>query len=448
MLKKLTFQNVKRGLRDPKRAIRYFRKQLRSPGTKRPVYPSKIAGNFYSKEHSTVVYFAGNVRQWYQIETWFKPLEELHKHTPVLFVVRSRKVFEKLVGKTEFLTCLCITIDDVMGLYETSLFKVILYVNHGAKNFQSLIDNNVLHIHINHGESDKLSTITNQSKAYDYVFLAGKAAYKRYEDNLLKNDMNRYKVIGRPQLEHYEPLDREKILFELEERRNSGATEPDNLDIKMDDIAKKMILYAPTWEGTHLSMNYSSIPFFGIELITELLKWPDCVVIYKPHPHTGSRDEATQKAHQKIIELINNSENGIYFNNGEILGLFPHVECAIFDNSTVAVDFLRFDKPMIMSEFYDRIDDRIEKPKIMKAAKIINIHDIGDIRKIIDDVIDLDVLREARAEVKDFYLGNLNYSLGESTSKFIEEVLRASVERDELVKARTEFTNDREQNNG
>ena len=84
----------------------------------------------------------------------------------------------------------------------------------------------------------------------------------------------------------------------------------------------------------------------------------------------------------------------------------------------------------------------------MKAAKIINIHDIGDIRKIIDDVNDLDVLREARAEVKDFYLGNLNYSLGESTSKFIEEVLRASVERDELVKARTEFTNDREQNNG
>ena len=228
-----------------------------------------------------VIYFEGNMTRWYQVEMWFDILQKLNSEVPVSFVIRNQSVFRKIVNETEFPVYLCTTIDDVMNIYDNNDIKCILYVNHAAKNFQSLINKNAFHIHINHGESDKLSTITNQATAYDFVYVVGDAAVNRYAANLLRRDMSRFVKIGRPQLEHVTPIDQELITFP-----------------QIGDGEKKVVLYAPTWEGTHHSMNYSSIPEFGVELIKELLADPKFQVIYKPHPNTGSREEATSNAHK------------------------------------------------------------------------------------------------------------------------------------------------------
>ena len=60
-----------------------------------------------------------------------------------------------------------------MTLYDIGDFKVGIYVNNSNRNFQSLNNPRMLHVHVNHGESDKLSSFSNQVKAYDRVFVAG-----------------------------------------------------------------------------------------------------------------------------------------------------------------------------------------------------------------------------------------------------------------------------------
>ena len=71
-------------------------------------------------------------------------------------------------------------LNDLTALYAGADLKCAVYVNNGVSNFQSLAAPTMLHVHVNHGESDKLSMVSNQAKAYDRVFVAGEAAVRRH----------------------------------------------------------------------------------------------------------------------------------------------------------------------------------------------------------------------------------------------------------------------------
>ncbi len=58
-----------------------------------------------------------------------------------------------------------------------------------------------MHIHVNHGESDKVSMVSNQAKAYDKVFVAGEAAVRRHRAALVDFDESTLVRVGRPQLD-------------------------------------------------------------------------------------------------------------------------------------------------------------------------------------------------------------------------------------------------------
>ncbi|RAE95302.1 CDP-glycerol--glycerophosphate glycerophosphotransferase, partial [Burkholderia multivorans] len=75
--------------------------------------------------------------------------------------------------------------DPLHTFYHANSFKLALYVNNGMTNFQSLGFAPMVHVHVNHGESDKLSMVSNQAKSYDRVFVAGDAAVERHRRALL-----------------------------------------------------------------------------------------------------------------------------------------------------------------------------------------------------------------------------------------------------------------------
>jgi hypothetical protein len=59
------------------------------------------------------------------------------------------------------------------------------------RNFQSLAWPKAMHVHINHGESDKTSLVTHQARAYDRVLVAGDAAIRRLTTGLLELEADR-----------------------------------------------------------------------------------------------------------------------------------------------------------------------------------------------------------------------------------------------------------------
>ena len=438
---------VIKAIKNPRKAVRYILNMMdltqvqKKPAIKSAQSQLQFLGKLGSVavnprfEASIAVYFDGKMNQIYQINVWIACFKQLDLKHPIVILVRDTSVFKHLIETTDFSVVLAVTINDVTKFYENNNFKCILYVNHAARNFQSLIQNKSFHIHINHGESDKLSTITNQAKAYDFVFITGPAAFNRYKFNLIRKDMKRFVQIGRPQLEHIDRI--ENISFNyVTTTNNSDLIEPESqeteLMIEKDDMIT--LLYAPTWEGTHDSMNYSSIDWIGKKIIKVLLAHPRIRLIYKPHPNTGSRKENVKKANQEIIKMVKESPDAAYIDKGDVLSLFAFTDIALFDNSTVAIDYLKISKPMLITDTFERINSIMDKPLILSAAKIIGDEDIDGIIPTLFEQTKEDPYKLKREKVKSHYLGKFDYNNGESTAAFISAIENAMDERDELVK--------------
>src|SRR5699024_924460 len=59
--------------------------------------------------------------------------------------------------------------------------KLVLYVNYNPLNTAALRSRSAIHVSLLHGDSDKIVSVSNQVKAYDYSFVAGQAAIDRLE---------------------------------------------------------------------------------------------------------------------------------------------------------------------------------------------------------------------------------------------------------------------------
>src|SRR5699024_2147401 len=57
--------------------------------------------------------------------------------------------------------------------------KLVLYVNYNPLNTAALRSRSAIHVSLLHGDSDKVVSVSNQIKAYDYSFVAGQAAIDR-----------------------------------------------------------------------------------------------------------------------------------------------------------------------------------------------------------------------------------------------------------------------------
>ncbi len=413
--------------------------------------------NIDLRHYEVALYFFGGLGNIYQIQQWIAPLRVLNQSKRLIIIVRTDSVYKWLVKNTDFTAVFCRTIDDLTYVYETNNIKCVLYVNHGFKNFQSLITGNALHVHINHGESDKISTITNQSKAYDYTFIVGDAAYDKYNLNLIKKDMDKFIAVGRPQLDHIEriapfevdnspegiaPLEIDnspESIAPLKIDNSPEGIEPLEIDGSLENseqevpVNKKVILYAPTWEGTHESMNFSSITEYGMSLVQQIINHPEYYLVYKPHPNTGSRDLACKRTNIAIIKLVNEHNSGESILNGDINSLYDHVDLAIFDNSAVAIDYLQVDKPMIMTDLFYRVRGQYTKPTIIGAAKMISNSDSYSITSIIKEELTIDTKKVQRNKLRKYFLGDFDYSKNESTDAFVSKIKEIIEERDSLV---------------
>ena len=377
------------------------------------LYTSKVV-NPHSIEISDVevaVFFADGLDKKYQIEQWMEVFSFLNNQKKIIFIVKDRKVLSWLQHKSDFAIIYYQNLESLTEFYSTNNIKVLLYVNNALRNFHSLINSNALHVHINHGESDKTSTISNQAKAYDYSFVVGEAGFDKYKLNLLKKDMNKFIKIGRPQLDFVGKI---------------------NLNVKAIE-AKKIILYAPTWEGNYSSMHFSSLGKYGLDIVKKLLSSTEYYLVYKPHPTTGIRDMFIKDVNTEIIRLINNSNQGEVILEGDINAVYSSVDLAIFDNSAVAIDYLCVDKPMLMTDMFANIKDRVSQPIISRASRLLSNINTDKLLSIIDEELKSDTLYSERNRIKEYFLGNYDYRRKESSNLFISKIDKICKERDDLM---------------
>ncbi|WP_248283921.1 CDP-glycerol glycerophosphotransferase family protein [Brevibacterium sediminis] len=298
--------------------------------------------------------------------------------------------------------------------YHANDFKLALYVNNGMTNFQSLAFAPMVHVHVNHGESDKLSMVSNQTKSYDKVFVAGDAAIERHRRALIDFDESALVKVGRPQLDIERPVE----------------LEPSNA---------RTIMYAPTWEGENESNNYTSVDLFGPQIVEAALQIPNARVIYKPHPRVEtSNDPAMTEANARILELLETANESIsdesmqhqVLMQGDILAMFDAVDLLVTDISSVGLDFLYLhpEMPLVLT---DRRNDTISlnaEAPISRATPIIDQTTADGLELMFQAMLSEDSAAEARLDLRRHYFGE--GGKGTSTALFTEAVSK-------LISART-----------
>lgn len=343
---------------------------------------------------TVAVYFADDPRKLYQLKQWLPVLERLDREHPVTVILRNRKTYDAL--ETPLRTVLAPSFPDLVQLYETSDFKVAVYVNNGVHNFHSLMQRHMLHVHVNHGESDKVCMVSNQVKAYDRVFIAGEAARRRHRAALMEFDEAKLVAVGRPQLD----LEPAPVLAPSTQRT---------------------ILYAPTWEGENASNNYTSVDVLGPAIVEKALAVPNVRIVYKPHPRVAvSPLPAVAAAHRQIVQMLTPAH--VVREQGDILAVFPGCDLMITDVSSVGLDFLylRQHQPMFIADRHDDRERLHTDAPISRCADVIDSATIGVLTDTLAARLDLDEYRDARAAVRRLYFGDL--APGESTTRFLAAI--------------------------
>lgn len=346
-----------------------------------------------------VVYFPDVEVKTYQLSQWLPVLERLNEHLRVLLVFRKAGALRAIRAKTALPSVLVRRFSDLRRLYDENNYPVCLYVNNGVRNFQSLSERRMIHIHVSHGESDKLSMVCNQVQAYDKVMIAGPAALERHRVVLGSFDESKLLAIGRPQLD---------IEFPHELSPYSGKT----------------VMYAPTWQGQSEANNYTSVDVYGVQIVETILDRTDYRLVYKPHPRIiDSRDSRVLSAHSEIISAIKTANydggNHVIAENGNVLAMFSHVDALITDVSSVGPDFLYLhpDRPMILADRRDDAGRLVEEVPISRACPVIHSGSVGDLTSLISQLFEGGDLQRTRREMRRFYFGDM--TKGESTRTFI-----------------------------
>jgi len=364
---------------------------------------------------SVIAYFAGDPTRTYQLAQWLEVLEILDRVHPVGLVLRDPDSAELVGARTGLPVLTAPSFPELTELYAGLDAKVVLYCNNSVLNFESLLDARMLHVHVNHGESDKQSMASNNAKAYDRVFVAGDAAVQRYVTGLLDFDASRLVRIGRPQLD----LPRTPLL---------------------EPSTRRTVMYAPTWEGDADYNDYTSVDVMGPAIAEAVLSLPVVRLVYKPHPKvTTSLTPGIAEAHLRVMQLVDEADRRdpdaghTQVLSGDILAVMPGCDAMVTDVSSVGLDwlYLHTDKPILLTDPHGDVEALHHQAPISRCADVVAPADVDGLASLLTDRLAHDEHHLARVAMRHHYFDDLH--VGDSTGRFLAEVSQLVALRDELV---------------
>jgi hypothetical protein len=334
------------------------------------------------------VFLDAGTKNLYQLRQWIQPLQRMSDKFKIGVLYSSNFADEELWGSG----LSAFRVEGQEGIHEfltTNKPKVLLYPNQNAKNFFALRYRSGIHVWVSHGESDKAYMYQNTLKRYDLYFAAGQAAADRVARNITGYSPERMLFIGRPQI-------------------NDILAAPS--DYAAPPKTVKSILYAPTWEGVTRATRYSSIDTHGVAMVRALID-AGHQVVYRPHPLSGSRDQAVAKADAEIRPVIK-AANSLpkkkikHYVDGSTFGWqLSQLDAMITDVSAVAYDWLVTGKPLIITKPADRralIDD----VALFNTLQPLDVEDVAQLeRKLVEATSLAKDSTGPLSQLRDYYYG-------------------------------------------
>jgi hypothetical protein len=291
-------------------------------------FAERAGGNGLVPNAGIAVFFATGPENFYQFEQWRLPLEHLATQRPVFVIVDRPDTGDLVLGTSSLPVAFARGSASLERLVAERDVRVVLYLNQLEANFRMLRFASPVHIQIGHGESDKDSSISNQHKAYDLVFVGGDAGRDRLGQALRGFDANeRTLLVGRPQLDY---------------TYQGAPSWPRDSGMR--------VWYAPTWAGDRPSIAYGSLASHGVAIIEALLADPSIRVIYRPHPRTRYTTREHRDADKAVRALLARAGDRHLVDRDGYGWQWDFADACITDVSAVAYDWLATGKPLVITE--------------------------------------------------------------------------------------------------
>jgi CDP-glycerol glycerophosphotransferase (TagB/SpsB family) len=346
-----------------------------------------------------VVYFASTVGANYQVGMWLPYFVRIGR--PFIIVTRTASMLEQISN-------LCdeqgVKVPLIHRRTLRSLEEIIVdsmtaafYVNNAARNTHLVERRELTHVWLNHGDSEKPACFNPVHAIYDLIFAAGQAGVDRYARHLVSIPREKFKIVGRPQVELITP-----------------AHGP------IRTIHQPTVLYAPTWQGPFADSRVYSLPA-GRQIVEQLLAH-GARVIFRAHPFNYRYPEAEQMISDIGAVLDADREvsgrehrwGGAAEQEMSVEDCFNASDAMVSDVSAVVSDYLHSGKPFAIVSVGRTPEQLVVDAPAARAAYVIR-DDLSNLAEVCDDLLRTDPLAAVRQETKIYYLGDFsdeNYADG------------------------------------
>jgi hypothetical protein len=266
--------------------------------------------------------------------------------------------------------------------------RTAFYVNNAVRNTHFVERRELIHVWLNHGDSEKPACFNPVHAIYDVLFVAGQAGIDRYARHGVEIPAEKFRVVGRPQVESILP-----------------ATVPPR------EQHPPTVLYAPTWQGPFADTKVYSLPL-GRQIVEHLLA-SGARVIFRAHPFNYR--------FAVCVELINEigallaadraatGRQHLWGPAAEqqmtIEDCFNASDAMISDVSAVVSDYLRSDKPFAIVSVGRTPEQLLTEVPAARAAYVLR-QDLANLESVCSDLLEADPLADERRRTRVYYLGD------------------------------------------
>lgn len=349
----------------------------------RPRMFGLVMAKLNAKSPKHAFYFDGPADAIHHVTMWTKQMESLDD--PYFVIVRSRVNVRLIADRVKVPVVWARSLEELDELVDkVKSLKVVFYANNGARNTHMVRFNNLTHVQLLHGESDKPPSYNPITAMYDKVFVAGQGAVERYRRHGVKISESKFEIISRPQLTEL------KV-------QTSAPTEK-----------AKTVLYAPTWGGHFGDTDFTSI-FNGIEIVNALIE-QGVKVIFRPHPYSKNNQNEREEI-EKIDRVLAAASTGeIKHVHGQaattklsINECINQSDALVSDISSVVGDYLFTNKPFAI---FTGSDDfaAFESINPLTALGYLVSGDLSNLNDVLTDMLHEDSQRAKRLAGREYFL--------------------------------------------
>lgn len=324
----------------------------------------------------------------YQAAMWLPYLERIG--TPYFVLVRTMANFHEVSKMTTAPVILRSGLEDLDRVITPSL-RAVFYANTAVRNSHMIRFPHLVHIQLNHGDSDKIASVSPTFRQYDRNFVAGQAAIDRFATHGVAVLPDQFEIVGRPQLEDVRPP-----------RAPIGSLE------------QPVVLYSPTWSGFYDDSDYSSLSA-GPDIVRTLLD-TSCSVLFRPHPY-ADRHPGNTRACAEIIAMLEADARAtgrphVFGARAEsemtVVDCFNASDAMISDVSSLSSDYLMSGKPFAMAAVSAHGEAFTQGFPLSRAAYVFDVQkrSAPGLADVVRDMLGPDSQAGTRASMRAYYLSD------------------------------------------